>query len=268
MKLNSGNLDKFRKGDLTQYFNNILSIVTDPKATTLVVSNERIALANTMITFNEQWQVAKGSELTPQIADLDNQRDGIFSGLKGTVTTWAKNHYDMAQKNAAFIIANKIASYGSKITLMRYQQQTATLNAIISDLENELAEEVTLLALTPWVTTLKDLNTQFDTKYVERAKALSLEEDGIIAELRAKAIDDFKTLKTILEARMTIATVENSENLAVFNEVANEWNTLTNQYNDAVTRTTTKANQDNGDTPQENPDDTDTSDTPTNNTNI
>lgn len=237
MAFSTPTLEKYRKGDLVQYLNNVLEIITQEKATTLNISKQHNDLATTLTTFNETWQVNRGSELTPQIVALDNLRDTIYLGFKTTVDAWANYHYTEEKKNASFLISDKLKSYGTRIHSMRYQQETATLNAIINDMENELSQEVALLNLTDWITKLKEANTSFNEKYVERAKELSLEENGIITELRTTSITQFRALKAIFEARMAVAIADESDTVTEFTTLANQLSTLTEQYNDAVTRT-------------------------------
>ena len=238
MKIITPILEKYRKGDIAQYFYNVLEIITEDRATTLQIANQRSALATTMDSFKTNWQQVKGSELTPQIAELDAQRDSSYIGLKLTVDTWASNHFDDSLKNAAFLIADKLATYGNRIQTLRYQEETATLNAIINDLETDLAPQVTQLGLTDWVAQLKNLNTSFNEKYVLRAQDLSTEQDGLVAEIRIQATNEFKLLKDLFVARGTVAIEDAQGNAALFTTVANEWNTLTEQYNAAVLRNT------------------------------
>ncbi len=226
-------LERFRKGDLVQYFNNVLEIVTTDRATTLNIADQRKALADVMKRFNASWQPNKGSELTPQIQQLDEKRDSLFLGLKKTVDAWSVHHYEEEKKNASFLIADKIEAHGTLLHKLRYQQETATLNALILDFTGELADEIALLGLTQWVTKLQEVNTAFNEKYLERAKALSTEQEGIVLQLRTESTQAFQQLVNIFEARMAIAKVERAD-LSEYEAVNNELNEITEQYNEAV----------------------------------
>ncbi len=74
-------LEKYRKGDLVQYFNNVIEILTVERAEALKVAPQRETLNEVMTQFNQLWQPNKGSELTPQIEELDVERD-IFSFMR------------------------------------------------------------------------------------------------------------------------------------------------------------------------------------------
>ncbi len=229
-------LEKYRKGDLVQFFNNVLEILTEQRAQALKISPQRKALEEVMQHFNEAWHPNRGSELTPQIEELDMERDTLFIGLKLTVDAWGTYHYEKEKRNAAFLIADKIASYGDKLHKKRYQQETAILNSLLSDLETGLAKEVQALGLTEWVANLRKVNTEFNQKYVERTEATASEQEGKVLELRKEATSVFRKLKMLFEARMAIAEVENSEDLPTFKAVENALSRLVEQYNDAVLR--------------------------------
>lgn len=234
--LRAPNLEKYRQGDFIQYMNNVLDIVTAARAATLNITPQRAALESEMQTLNAAWQPALGSELTPQLAALDKERDRVFSGFKMMVDNWATNHFDEAKQNAAYIISDMIAGHGNRITLMRYQQQTATLNAIINDLQNQLAAQVTLLNIGDWEGVIEDLNTKFDDLYVQRAQAISGNDPSVIAPMIEDITQLFRNMKNLFDARFAVATADGAATVADFTTIEQEWNTITQQYNDAVNR--------------------------------
>ncbi|MFA7687419.1 MAG: DUF6261 family protein [Moheibacter sp.] len=229
-------LGQFRQGDLIQYMNNLLGILTEARATTLNLESQREDLYLAMRDLNITWQPQVGSELTPEIAALDQKRDRIFTGLKGTVDIWATNHFQESWRNAAFLISDNIAAHGNKITVLRYQQQTATINAILNDLEGHLSAQITTLGLEDWVDELRAVNLEFDTKYLERAQAMSGHQPGIVVQQIGVATTNFQALKTAFESRFNVAIMDSLPVVTDFQQVENEWNMITDQYNDAVTR--------------------------------
>lgn len=234
--LNAPNFERYRQGDAIQYLNNLLNILTDPLATTLNVANKRTALKNIGLELFSKWQPSLGNALTPEISALDNQRDMVFNGFKTTVDNWAANHYDPAIQNAAFVVSDNIAAHGDRIYKMRYQQETATLNAIINDCEGIYAGHITTLGLGAWVTKLKNINTSFDTQYLARNAELATAEPGVVAELITQALAAFRALKSLFEARQSVAEADGDPLATQYQSVAAQWNSLTRQYNDAVLR--------------------------------
>ena len=230
--------EQYRQGDTIQYLNNLLTILTEERATELLLTTQRATLSADMDELNAAWQPASGSEMTPEIASLDAQRDTVFTGLKMTADAWGANHFDPAKRNAAYLIADNIAAHGDAIVRMRYQQQTATLASIVKDLTTTLAPQIALLGLGDWVATLQLLNNSFDQKYVQRAQSQANVQPGKVAELVTKAIGNFRALKAIFEARYAVATADGGENTDAYKALEQEWNSLTADYNDAVMRNT------------------------------
>ncbi|KAA5537436.1 hypothetical protein F0919_07105 [Taibaiella lutea] len=230
------NLEKFRQGDFVQYMNNVLEILTATQANNLLVANQRNNLKALTEELNATWQPIVGSELTPEIEAIDRQRDLIFTGFKLTLDNWASNHYYPEWRNAAFMLSDNIAGHGERITLMRYQQQTATFNAIINDFENELLVHLQTLNLQDWLAEIKTLNTTFNEMYVKRTQAISGHQPGLIDELIGKTTIVFRQLKSIFEARFAVAVADGAYIVPEFQQVENEWSMLGQQYNDAVSR--------------------------------
>lgn len=231
-------IEKYRNGDFIQYINNVLSIITEEKATALNLSNERTALQTSINTLTAIWMPTKKSKLTAQIAELDKRRDSLFAGLKSTIDSWSKHHYITEKRNAALAIVDVIANYGKDITSIRYQQETAILNAIIEHLQNELAPQVSVLELTEWVTTLQTANSEFNTLYISRAVEVSGNKKGAVETSRTEAIQDFRVFKNVFEARATIARIDTSANLGDFTTLTEHWNSITTYFNEAVTKPT------------------------------
>ncbi len=229
-------LEKYHKGDLLQYFNNVLEILTVERAEALKVTPQREALNGVIVKFNEAFQPNRGSELTPKIEELDVERDNLFIGIKRTLEVWATYHYEEAKRLAAEPIIEKIKDYGLDIQLYNYQKETATLQSLLNLLNGELKPKITLLGLTEWVDQLQNVNTKFNQMYLERAKAQSKEQEGIVLELRKESISKYRFLVNILEARMEIAKIDNGENIELFETVINELSEITDQYNEAVKR--------------------------------
>lgn len=233
--INTTRFEQYRQGDTIQFLNNILEAIISPgTATTLKLLPQRTALGNVVDQLNTLWQPATGSELTPEIAALDKQRDSLFMGFKLTTEAWASHHYLPDWRNAAYIIADNIAGHGERIALMRYQQETATLNAIIHDLENEHADHVSTLGLEEWVSQLKAANQSFNEKYLQRNQATAGNNPGQIATLIQDATAAYRKLQSMFEARHAIAADESLVSLPQFITCAQEWNNLIKSYNDAT----------------------------------
>lgn len=227
----------YRNGDFVQYANNVLQLITPAEATTLKIDAQRTELDSTVTELNEAFAPQKGSELTPEIAALDASRDDLFYGLKATLDAWAQYHYDAPKKQAAKKFANIIDNYGTHIGKLRYQQQTATLNGIVNDIETtDNLADLRLLGLDEWTTQLKNTNAAFNDGYIARTEERSEQQLGVIQTLRDKATEQYRALRNIFNARAVVATTDGTAEATTFEEIGKELDALTEQYNTAVMR--------------------------------
>lgn len=229
-------LEKFRNGDFIQYLNNLLQIVPEAQADQLKLAPQRAAIADTMQKLNDGWHPNKGNEYTAELAKLDAERDSLFTGLKITVDTWAVHHYHGAVKQAAVEMKTVIGRHGSRVVALRYQQETATINAIIHELETETAEDLKRTGLINWVNKLKAVNDEFNEVYIKRTQNMSQEQEGFVAELRKKGTEEYRLFKMVFDSRINLAIVDSGADLPAFQKVEADLNALTEQYNDAVKR--------------------------------
>ncbi len=237
MTLKRAFLERYRKDYMIQYTSNLLDILTTEDAVLLNLYQQRETIQHALNNLKNTER--KRSELTPRIAVLNKKRNTIYVGFKHTVDAWSKNHYDDSLKQAALSIINTLKSYGKRVDLIPYQEKTATLNAIIYDLEGKLSAQINLLNLNEWVIQLKTLNTEFDTLYLERVKALSKTQKGASTTFKKELITSLKSLKTLFEARLTVAVLDKTSNLKAFNSIAKKWDALTQQYNRDIIRNKT-----------------------------
>src|SRR5690606_35768538 len=87
-----------------------------------------------------------------------------------------------------------------------------------------------------WVTELRAVNLELDTKYLERAQAMSGHQPGIVVQQIGIATTTFRALQTAFDSRFNVAVLDSLPVVADFQQVENEWNMITEQYNNAVTR--------------------------------
>ena len=229
--ITTANFQNYRKGDFYQFMVNVLDILTQDRATTLNVSSQRAALATEVQNFNNAYTPIIGSDITPQLASLDTQRDDALIGLKSVLEGYVK-HHEEGKRNAAFILLDLMKGYGNEINKHRYQLETATVSNLISDWQTLHADKLSLLSLTQWVQHLADTNTNFNTLYVSRTQQISGLETGTLEAIRAAAVDKYRDLRAHIEAHGLLTPTE------LNTQVQQEISSLALQYNDAVTRYT------------------------------
>lgn len=104
--------------------------------------------------------VVRASAITDELYDTDVARDVTFKGLAGTVKS-ALNHFDAGVKAAAARLEALLDTYGA-VFAKPYDQETAAIIKLVSELEGTYAADVTTMGIAGWVAELKARNQAFD----------------------------------------------------------------------------------------------------------
>jgi hypothetical protein len=97
-------------------------------------------------------QVAQ--QQTRELAGADDERDGLFRGVK-YITQAYLLHPDEAKRGAAAEIEKSIAKVGWNLHRESYDEQSALMRTMLSELENKHVERLALLGMTEYVAELK-----------------------------------------------------------------------------------------------------------------
>ncbi|NOR74983.1 MAG: hypothetical protein GQ525_07470 [Draconibacterium sp.] len=114
----------------------------------------------------EALDVIRKSAITDEIADADHLRDLTYRGLCDTVKG-ATKHFLPAKQEAAERVQVAIDHFGN-INTKPYNEQTASINTLVNDLETEYADDINTLNMQDWITELKAKNEAFEALMDER----------------------------------------------------------------------------------------------------
>lgn len=161
-------LHRYRNGEYLQYMTDVLTVLAEKEVAPLPLGELTEALAASLIPIEEAFKQPRKSDLTAEIVVLDAQRGRALIGLRG-VTKYFAYHSDPAIAAAATALHAAIAAGGDDISRLPYQQETAVINRIVRDWEEEkLLAAVHTLRLGSWLAELKHSNTQFSARYLDR----------------------------------------------------------------------------------------------------
>jgi hypothetical protein len=187
------------------------------------------AISEDISKMNAIFKRERGSELTSALVIQDTRRDDALAGISLLLQAYS-NHFDTAMRQAAQRLLDHYSSYGSKIYTKSYQQETAIINDLRQEWQNNAnrAADVTTLGLDSWLTELGDANTEFDTLYTARASEASEAPDQTMEEARMEATVNYRTLANLLEAFVFVHPE------LPFEDIIANINSLTNSYNATV----------------------------------
>jgi len=105
--------------------------------------------------------VVQASALTNEIFVADSERDNTVDGLTGTIKS-ALNHFNPEVRSAANRLMLLLDTYGN-LTTKPYDQETASITKLVSELEGLYSADVATLGVGGWVAELKKRNIAFDS---------------------------------------------------------------------------------------------------------
>ncbi len=224
--IHSIHLASLRNAEYLQFITDIVTLIQKHDPATLLIQLSFQELQAKQQELSTLFKKQQSSELTEEIELLDKERDqalkGIFAIIKGYV-----HHYDAKVQSASEVLQEHLKHYGNQIIRQSYQAETATVHNIISGWEeNEtLSQALASLNLTTWKDHLKEKNTQFSQKYIDRTQEYGQASPENIKTKRNETNAVYYQLKKIAEAHAVITPNAAYENL--FNDL----NALITQYN-------------------------------------
>ncbi|MBK8370772.1 MAG: hypothetical protein IPL20_05230 [Saprospiraceae bacterium] len=115
------------------------------------------------------FQDTTAHELTPELQSLDVRRIRAMSGLKKAIESYRLMEEEEFNKPANLLF-NNFVLHGNKIEKLTLPQKTATIDALLSDLNEKpaLKEALNTLSLNIWLTRQTNFNKDFTEKFVLR----------------------------------------------------------------------------------------------------
>ncbi|MET3046837.1 DUF6261 family protein, partial [Flavobacterium covae] len=171
-------------------------------------------------------------ENTTTLLNIDKRRDDCINGLFYVVQGY-EYHFEETLRVAAQKLATNLRFYGSGISRLNYQAETATLTNIINDWETkpELIAALTTLNLTAWKDEMKKQNNAFNTLYLDRTQ----EYGNATPENLISKRNEANTVYYALRDRITaFHTLIEAPAISPYATSINQLNALIDQYNNLI----------------------------------
>lgn len=142
------------------------------------------------------------SLVTDEIAKADDERDTVYSSYKNAVESFINMPIENMAK-AAKTLAQHIKDYNIN-TKMQMDKETGLLVNFINDLESKFADEVALLHLNVFVTTMKESNERVRRFTTERTEERMAKTVGAMREARKASDEAYRLLVKFVNAHALI----------------------------------------------------------------
>jgi hypothetical protein len=225
--INAINLRTLKNSDFLQYHVDVRTIVALNLPQALKVTDQFDAYDIQIRGAEDIFKKETSSLLSKELATIDDERDGLFNGIRLMVVAGLHHPLESVQAHA-FVMDAHIASYGKAIVRENYHSETIILSNMLSDWNTKpaLQAAVTALNLTPWITRLEETNKAFHAKYVERTQEAGAAPTGSFKQKRDDVLAAYYDLRDNINSYFVISKGE-----GVHAKVTNELNALIDKYN-------------------------------------
>ena len=220
------NYRKLRVSEFIQFLKDVIYICKNIDPAKL---NSRLKPLEESVNTLDAVFKQRGSDLTKEVAMLDDRRDNAFVCLSKMTNAYGY-HFDEAKIDAAEKIDEVLDRYGSSIQKLNYVAETNTLANLVNELESdaELAVAVNTLELQPLVDEIKNSNRLFQETYLARAKEMSEGPEDSAVEMRKEAVVKYLSLVDLIEAYVEISGPD------TYGEFIKHLNELIEKYNETI----------------------------------
>lgn len=222
-------LSRLRNAEFLQFMKDFNTFVDANDPAALNVAVQYTALADQTAGLENLFKKQLASELTQEILSLDARRDNAYNGILFSVQA-NLYHYEPNRVQAATRLKANLDLYGAGVAKENYLAETTLLKNIVNDWEDkpELNDAMVLLGLKSWKNELKDANTSFNQKYIERTLEYSEADEQTLVAKRAETLEAYYTLRQFIDAyALTV-------NTAIYHTATSQVNALIEQYNTLI----------------------------------
>ena len=198
MEIKNVHLSHLRNEEHFQFQTEFNDLVDHYTPTTLGVDAAYTAYLPLYTNEAEALDVVRKSSFTEKIVEADNTRDITNRGMCGTIDG-ATHHFRAEVREAAERLKIVLDHFGN-ISVKPYNEQTAAVKAIVTDLETTHAADVATVGVGEWVAELKANNDAFealqDERYTEEAGKTQLK----MKEVRVEVDEAYSTITKRIDA--------------------------------------------------------------------
>jgi len=235
--INTINLNNLRNAEHLQFGTDAIQLISTANAATLGIDKPFTNFKSGIAAIENAFKQEQSSALSQQLADLDTQRDTLFTAIWDIIDGYL-NHFNENTVAQAQLLKHNLSIYGKATVRLSYPAETANINSLIADWEGktDLAAALTALHLDEWKKELKTINAQFAAVYNQRVSEegnAATDNIGNLKVLRAASIKQWNVFTTTLIAQYYLHE-DDSAALAPYASLINNINALIVTYSNII----------------------------------
>ncbi len=160
MEVQKLSLSRLRNEAYHQFLTDFDVLVVKHTATTLGIEVLFTEFTPLFVSFGEGLKLVHASTHTQKVTEADFIRDETYRSLYNIVKAYC-GHYEAPVRDAALRLRLVFDNFGD-VTVLPYDQETATINTLLGVLTTTASNDVSLLGLTAWISVFAEQNTAFN----------------------------------------------------------------------------------------------------------
>ena len=203
MKVENVNLHRFRNAGHYQFHTDVMDTIEVYSATALNVADVFDDYKAAHQREGKALVAITKSATTQEIVNADHERDYTLRGFFDQVRS-DLNHYDENTRSSAIRVNIILDGYGNMIP-KPYDEESGLINGLINDLGAKVPNDLEILNLTPWISTLFNQNTRFIALEASRNSEESDRSELRMKQVRVEVDAAYRKLVERLNALVIIA---------------------------------------------------------------
>jgi hypothetical protein len=220
------NIKQLQGAEFVQYLKDGLGIVNGNATVAAAVTTPKAVVTSRLAELDAIFVTDQASALTDDLAALDAQRDGLFTGL-GLFCKSFTYHTDPSYREAGETLCRNIEIYGDVIR-KGYNAESASISSLVQDwtTKSELIAATTLVNAGDFIAPLGTLNSSFMVLYNQRTQQMATTiNTANFTEKRAETTTAWKELVAKINANIVL-----NDGAGAWGLVQDQLNALIGQY--------------------------------------
>ena len=220
---------QLKNAEHVSLFSNIQNAIDKSTATKLGLKEALYnAYVNAVAFEQDIVNRSQASVYTPEMKALDDDRDRLFKLIRLKLeSVILESSFSPVKTYAAIIEKHLLNKYGTNITHLAYQEESAVIKGFILDVRSFLGDEaIRLIGIDGDLTSLETANQGFADQYHERVVEKAGTDSEMAKQLRLATEEQFRLLSCHVEYMAnhdtTLAGAANSSLLGVINQLIYE----------------------------------------------
>lgn len=202
MEINYFSLAKLNNAEHYQFHTDVRNLIIKAIPATLGIESQYATYSVNYTNEDEALNLIRKNTFYQKLVGADQDRDSTYKGLNFFIKS-SCFHFDPAIKQAGLRV-QIVFDQNKTLTTKSFNQETASINNLISRLNRDFAADVAILGITDWLTHLQADNTAFDTLMSSRHSEEATKTQLRMAQVRLEIDEAYRQITKRINAQIVM----------------------------------------------------------------